>query len=115
MVWQKNKPKKKCWLNLKSIFLVYSYFLSNEAKEDLKRIYYYGVAKFGMDQADKYFGMMHDCFDKIESNPFLFPAAMHINKDYRYCVCGVDTIYYKINRNNTVEIVTIIGRQDFPK
>ena len=31
------------------------YRLSNEAKEDLIRIHHYGVAKFGMAQADKYF------------------------------------------------------------
>ncbi|MEZ4792794.1 MAG: type II toxin-antitoxin system RelE/ParE family toxin [Gelidibacter sp.] len=92
-----------------------SYFLSSDAKEDLRRIYYYGVISFGIIQADKYFNMMHDCFDKIESNPYLFPKADFIEKDFRFCVYGVDTIYYKINQNNTIEIVTIIGRQDFPK
>ncbi|WP_026450274.1 type II toxin-antitoxin system RelE/ParE family toxin [Aequorivita capsosiphonis] len=91
---------------------MYSYFLTNEAKEDLRRIYYYGITRFGIDQADKYFGMMHDCFDKIESNPFLFPAVQYLNKDFRYCFCGVDTIYYKIIENKKVEILTIIGRQD---
>lgn len=94
---------------------MYSYFLSSEAKGDLRRIYNYGVAKFGMNQADKYFNMMHDCFDKIESNPHLFSSATHIKKDFRSCVCGVDTIYYKITHNNRIEIITIIGRQDFPQ
>ena len=56
--------------------------------------------------------MIHDCFDKIESNPFLFPSANHIKKGYRYCVCGVDTIYYNI-KVNEIEIITIIGRQDY--
>jgi toxin ParE1/3/4 len=92
---------------------MYSYFISSEAKEDLKRIYYYGVTKFGMDQADHYFNMFYDCFSKIEQNPFLFPSADHIRKGYRYCVCGVDTIYYRINGDKRVEITTIIGRQDF--
>ncbi|HEY1196194.1 type II toxin-antitoxin system RelE/ParE family toxin [Flavobacterium sp.] len=92
---------------------MYSYYLSSEAKEDLKRIYYYGVGKFGMDQADNYFNMIYDCFDKIEQNPFLFPSADHIKKGYRYCVCGVDTIYYRLNGDKRIEIITIIGRQDF--
>lgn len=91
---------------------MYSYFLSNEAKEDLRRIYYYGVGKFGVNQADKYFNMFYDCFDRIEENPFLFPSADHIKKGYRYCVCGVDTIYYQII-DKRIEIITIIGRQDF--
>ncbi len=92
---------------------MYSYFLSSEAKEDLKRIYYYGVGKFGVNQADNYFNMFYDCFDRIEGNPFLFPSADHIKKGYRYCVCGVDTIYYQFNENKRIEIITIIGRQDF--
>jgi toxin ParE1/3/4 len=90
-----------------------SYYLSSEAKEDLRRIYYYGIGKFGIDQADNYFHMLHDCFDRIVENPLLFPSAEHIKKGYRYCVCGVDTIYYKINKDKIVEIITIIGRQDF--
>lgn len=92
---------------------MYSYYLSNEAKEDLRRIYYYGVSKFGVNQADSYFNMFYDCFEKIEGNPFLFPSADHIKIGYRYCVCGVDTIYYQINGDKRVEIITIIGRQNF--
>lgn len=92
---------------------MYSYYLSSEAKEDLRRIYYYGVGRFGIDQAENYFNMFYDCFERIEGNPFLFPSAEHIRKGYRYCVCGVDTIYYKIKGDKRVEIITIIGRQDF--
>jgi toxin ParE1/3/4 len=90
---------------------VYNYFLAREAKEDLWRIYEFGVYKFGVTQADKYFNMMHDCFDKIASNPYMFPEVIRYKSSYRFCVCGVDTIYYKIN-NDEIEIITIIGRQD---
>ncbi|WP_374400543.1 type II toxin-antitoxin system RelE/ParE family toxin [Flavobacterium sp.] len=91
---------------------MYSYDLSEKAKEDLLRIYEYGIGQFGLDQADKYFDMMHQCFDKIATNPFLFPTVSHIKSDYRKCVCGVDAIYFKIVVNS-IEINTIIGRQDF--
>lgn len=91
---------------------MYSYFLTREAKDDLWRIYEFGVYKFGETQADKYFNLMHDCFDKIASNPFMFPETVKNKKKYRFCVCGVDTIYYKIN-GDEVEIITIIGRQNF--
>ena len=93
---------------------MYSYYLSSDAKEDLRRIYYYGVGQFGINQADRYFNMMHDCFDRIEEDHFLFPPAEHIKKGYRQCVCGVDTIYFQIEDNKRIEIITIIGRQDFP-
>jgi len=92
---------------------MYSYYLSSEAKEDLRRIYYYGVSKFGIDQADNYYNMFYDCFDKIEENPFLFPSADHIKRGYRYCVCGADTIYYQVNGDKRIEIITVIRRQDF--
>ncbi len=86
--------------------------MTREAKEDLWRIYEYGVYKFGEDQADKYFNMMHDCFDKIDSNPYMFPGYVQHNVNYRYCVCGVDTIYYRVV-NDEVEIITIVGKQDY--
>lgn len=89
-----------------------TYFLSNDAKEDLWRIYTYGINRFGELQAEKYFFMMHDCFDKIVANPLLFPLAEKFQNVERYCVCGVDTIYYNVKKNR-IEIVTIIGRQNF--
>lgn len=91
---------------------MYNCFLTREAKEDLWRIYEFGVYQFGEAQADKYFNLMNDCFDKIASNPFMFPETIKNNKKYRFCVCGVDTIYYKINPDE-IEIISIIGRQNF--
>lgn len=89
-----------------------NYRLSNEAKEDLIRIHHYGVAKFGMQQADKYFETFFQYFDIIAENPYSFEAVDYIKIGYRRCVCGSDTIYYKINYD-VVEIMAIIGRQDF--
>lgn len=91
---------------------MYNLELNENAKVDLLRIYEYGIAEFGLNQADIYFNMMHDCFDKIASNPYLFPNAIRYRDGYRYCVCGVDTIFYKINENE-IEVMAIIGRQDF--
>ncbi|MEC5158137.1 type II toxin-antitoxin system RelE/ParE family toxin [Chryseobacterium sp. MP_3.2] len=90
---------------------MFNYFLSVEAKEDLWIIYEYGSITFGAAQADKYFNMLNDCFDKIATNPLMFPIARQ-NSFYRFCVCGVDTIYYKL-ANEEIEIVTIIGRQNY--
>lgn len=94
---------------------MYSYKLSFEAEEGITRIYEYGYYKFGVVQADRYYDMLFECFNKIAINPLMFPTADHIKKGYRSCVCGVDTIYYRINENRIIEIITIIGRQDFPK
>ncbi|MFC6269024.1 type II toxin-antitoxin system RelE/ParE family toxin [Frigoriflavimonas asaccharolytica] len=83
---------------------MYNLNLTNEAKADLFRIYQNGFHKFGELQADKYLEQFYSNFEKIESNPFMFPQAI----DKR----GVDTIFYNII-GFEIEIITIIGRQDF--
>lgn len=88
------------------------YKLTNAAKEDLIRIHQYGVQRFGASQADKYYNIFFDYFEIIAEQPYSFEAVDFIKKGYRRCVCGVDSIYYKINREY-VEIVNIIGKQDF--
>jgi toxin ParE1/3/4 len=87
------------------------YKLSNEAKEDLIRIHHYGVEKFGETQADKYFESFFEYFDIIVQRPFSFEAVDYIKPGYRRCVCGSDSIFFRIN-NGVVEIMAIIGRQD---
>ena len=87
------------------------YRLSNVAKEDLIRIHHYGVEKFGIDQADKYYDSLFECFELIAERPYSFEAVPYIKVGYRRCVCGADSIYYRIN-SNTVEIMAIIGMQD---
>jgi toxin ParE1/3/4 len=92
---------------------MYSYVLTRDVENDLERIHQYGVARFGMLQADKYYEMFFECFDKIAFNPLMFPGSLHLNKGYRFCVCGVDTIFYRIISDDLVEIVAIVGRQDY--
>jgi len=90
------------------------YRLNNEAKEDLIRIHQYGVEKFGMAQADKYFNSFFKYFDIIAQQPYSFESVDHIRNGYRRCACGSDSIYYRII-NSLVEIMAIVGRQDLMK
>ncbi len=87
------------------------YRLSNEAKNDLIRIHQYGVKKFGMTQADKYFESFFEYFKIIAQRPYSFESIEYIKKDYRRCVCGADSIYFKINEDD-IDIMAIVGRQD---
>ena len=87
------------------------YRLSNEAKADLIRIHHYGIGKFGIVQADKYFDAFFDYFEIIAQRPFSFESVDYIKKGYRRCVCGVDSIYYRVE-NGIVEIMAIVGSQD---
>ena len=62
--------------------MFYSYFLTREAKEDLWRIYEFGVHRFGDTQADKYFSMLHECFEKIYLKLKIRPKSEYICDDF---------------------------------
>lgn len=89
-----------------------NYRLSNVAKEDLIRIHQYGVEKFGLAQADKYFDSLFEYFEIISHRPFSFESFDYLRKGYRRCVCGFESIYYKMANDGIVEIMAIIGKQD---
>ena len=87
------------------------YLLTESAKEDLIRIHHYGTKKFGEKQADKYFNDFFDCFETIANNPFAFESVEYIRKGYRRCVCGVDSVFFRIE-SDVVQIIAIVGKQD---
>ena len=89
-----------------------NYKLTEDAKEDLRYIYRYGVKEFGVAQADLYYDALFRHFEQIADNPYLYQAVDHIRKGYRRSVCGVNSIFYRVV-DDTVEIVSILGRQDF--
>jgi len=90
-----------------------NYRLSNVAKEDLIRIHHYGVKTFGEKQANKYFESLFENFDRISKSPYSFESVDYIKIGYRRCICGSDSIYFRINNNDKViEIMSIIVRQD---
>ncbi len=89
-----------------------NYKLTEDAKEDLRRIYRYGVKNFGEAKADLYYDELFRHFEQIAENPYLFQAIDSIRKGYRRSVCGVDSIFYRVV-DDTVEIISILSRQDF--
>ena len=88
-----------------------NYKLSEAAKEDLIRIHHYGVEKFGVKQADKYFNSFFDYIEITSKNPFSFESVDYIRKEYRRCPCGSDTIYFRMNKEFVV-IMAIVGNQE---
>jgi toxin ParE1/3/4 len=90
------------------------YILSHGAKEDLIRIHQFGVKKFGMRQADEYYDNFFTCFERIASNPHAFESIEHIRKGYRRCVCGADSIYFRL-KDGMIEIMAVAGKQDLEK
>jgi toxin ParE1/3/4 len=87
------------------------YRLSEAAKEDLVVIALYGDEHFGITQSDRYRDKLKKRFAVIADTPLLYPAVDHIREGYRRSVCGVHSIYYRID-NEGVEIMRVLGRQD---
>ena len=88
-----------------------TYKLSNAAKRDVARIYWRGVEIFGEEQAVRYFEALIQRFERIAQAPRLYPSVEYIQEGYRRSVCGVDSIYYRVN-GRVVEIMRVLGRQD---
>ena len=88
-----------------------NYRLTENAKADLTRIYRRGLREYGEAQADKYYKVFFERFEKLADQPLLYQAVDDIRPGYRRSVCGMDNIYYRID-GKTVEIMAIIGQQD---
>ena len=95
----------------KTAWGVMRYKLNTEAKMDLARIYWRGVREFGEDKADRYYQALMQRFDDIAAAPYKYQSVDHIREGYRRSVCGVDSIYYRVD-NEIIEIMRVLGRQD---
>ena len=88
-----------------------SYRISEDAKADLRRIYRHGVREYGDVLADQYYDAFFDRFEELAEQPNLYQAVDEIRGGYRRSVCGVDSIYYRVE-DDTVEIMANLGQQD---
>lgn len=89
--------------------------LSVEAENDIKAIHRYGVEKFGVRQADRYFHALFDRFQRAADTPFLYPSVDHIRPGLRRTVVGASSIYYRLGNDGGIEIMAVIGRQEFDR
>ncbi len=87
-----------------------NYRVSPNAKDDLERIWRYGVERWGMEAADAYHVAFFDHFEELTEHPRLY-AEIDIRPGYRRSLCGKDSVFYRIN-GDTVEIMAILGKQD---
>ncbi len=90
------------------------YKLTNVAREDLIRIHLNGDKKFREAQADLYMDSLFQHFEIIAQHPLAFESVEFMRSGYRRCVFKSDSIFYRIE-SGTVEIMSIIGRQDLDK
>jgi toxin ParE1/3/4 len=88
-----------------------SYRLSKAAEEDLIGIALYGDDHFGISQSNRYRDKLGQRFSALAEQPLHYPAVDHLREEYRRSVCGVHSIFYRID-GNVVEIIRILKSQD---
>ena len=87
------------------------YRLSNIAKEDLISIARWGDERHGIGRSHQYRDDLKAHFLFLAENPLLYPAVDHIRPGYRRSVCGVHSVYYRID-GDIVEIMSVLRAQD---
>lgn len=87
------------------------YRLAKAADDDLMGIALFGDEHFGIAQSNRYRDQLKQRFSVLAEQPLLYPAVDHIRQGYRRSVCGVHSIFYRIDGEN-VEIMRILKKQD---
>ncbi len=89
----------------------FHYSLSEAAGEDIESLYEWGIDRYGLNAADRYYDGLIARFDQIAENPQLWQRVDHIRAGYRRSVYGAHSIYYRVEAEGVV-IVRIIGREN---
>ena len=86
------------------------YRLSQAAVLDLTGIARYGDGHFGAARSNRYRDQLKQRFAVLAEHPLLYPGVDHIRKGYRRSVCGVHSIFYRVD-GESVEIMRILKHQ----
>lgn len=85
--------------------------ISSEAYSDLEKIWVYTFHKWSKEQADKYYSILIEEIDFLRSNYLTGKSAEHIRQDYRVSFIKSHVIFYKINNEETLEIIRILHQR----
>jgi len=89
------------------------YKLSRKAEIDLAEMYEFGIYKFGLLQAQKYFSGMHDVFHVLDENNELGRNASEFIDDLKRFTYKAHTIFYLITANEIFIVRVLSQRMDY--
>jgi toxin ParE1/3/4 len=90
------------------------YRLTNAAQEDMDQLLDQGIDDYGVEAAIDYYDKIEKRFASLLEQPYQYPAVNQIRVGYRRAVCGVHSIYYRINTEEIV-IARILNKQNLLK
>ena len=92
------------------------YRISQQAIEDLDKIWTYTLNKWSKEQADRYYDLIIAEIDFIADNYLIGKSAEQTRKNYRGTKIKSHLIFYRKVENEIVEIVRILHqRMDIKK
>lgn len=89
------------------------YKLSSKAEFDLAVMYEFGIYKFGITQAQKYFFGMHETFKVLSKNENLGRDASEFIDELKRFSYKSHTIFYLITINGVFIIRVLSQRMDY--
>ncbi len=89
------------------------YKLSRKAEIDLAELYEFGVYKFGLPQAQKYFLGMHGVFQVLGENPNLGRDASEFIENLKRFTYESHTIFYLQTANGLFILRVLSQRMDY--
>lgn len=84
------------------------YRLTNEALNDLEKIWIYTFKNYSVKQADKYYRLIINEFEFLSKNPYSGKSVEFIKMEYRFSKVKSHLIFYKITQNKNIEIIRIL-------
>lgn len=84
-----------------------NYRISNEAANDLEKIWVYTVENWSVEQAERYLGLVFEEIDYLCRKPESSKDYSHIRKGYFCSRVKSHLIFFRINKSK-VEIIRIL-------
>lgn len=84
------------------------YRLTNEAKNDLEKIWIYTYENYSIKQADKYYRLIVEELGFLGDNPDAGKSVNFIKMDYRIWKVKSHLIFYKHVPGKIIEIIRIL-------
>ncbi len=91
------------------------YKLSKKAEIDLAKMYEFGISKFGLLQAQKYFLEMHDVFQVLDENENLGRDASEYIEDLRRFAFKAHTLFYLQTTGGIFILRVLSQRMDYQR
>lgn len=82
--------------------------ISSEALSDLEAIWIYTRDKWSKEQADRYYSLLIDEIEFLQSNSTIGKSAESIRPGYRVSFVKSHIIFYKISEDQKLEIIRIV-------